>query len=335
MAVTVADRIAMASRDGESRGPLTVSVVVPVYRNRETLPELVHRLEDVSERLGGRMEAIFVVDGSPDDCGALLRILLEGSVLRSRLLWHSRNFGSFAAIRTGLEVARGQCMVVMAADLQEPVELVISFYEALASGEYEVAVGIRRARHDPWASRVGASWFWSIYCRWVQREMPRGGVDVFACSREVRDALQTLRESNSSLVGLLIWLGYRRVEIPYDRASRAAGSSSWTLRKKVRYLLDSIYSFTDLPINLLLVVGVTGVLLSSAGGVALLLVWALAGIRVAGYTPIMLTLLVMGSLTLSGLGVVGSYVWRTYENSKQRPHAVAMLSESFHDPSSR
>ncbi len=322
---------AAPGRGPESHGALLISVVVPVYRNRETLPELIGRLEGVSDRLGGRMEAVFVVDGSPDDSGAMLRILLEGSRLCSRLLWHSRNFGSFAAIRTGLAAARGQCMVVMSADLQEPVELAVSFYEALTNGECEVAVGVRRARHDPPASRLGSSWFWSVYCRLVQPQMPRGGIDVFACTREVRDALLALRESNSSLVGLLIWLGYRRAEIPYDRARRTSGRSGWTLRKKLRYLLDSIFSFTDLPINLLLAVGVTGTLVSTAGGLVVFLVWALAGIRVAGYAPIMLTLLVMGSLTLSGLGVVGSYVWRTYENSKLRPHAVAMLSESFHD----
>ena len=330
--MTVAQKIEEVYEDLAPDGSMSVSVIVPVYCNQETLPDLVRRLERVSDELAGRTEAIFVVDGSPDASGAVLRTLLEASPLRSRLLWHSRNFGSFAAIRTGLVVARGQCMVVMSADLQEPVELVTSFYEALASGNYEIAVGVRRTRHDPRLSRIGSSWFWSIYCRWVQAEMPRGGVDVFACTREVRDALQALRESNSSLVGLLIWLGYRRAEIPYDRAPRASGRSGWTLRKKVRYLLDSMYSFTDLPINLLLAVGVTGVLLSTIGGIVILLAWALAGIHVAGYTPIMLTLLVMGSLTLSGLGVVGSYVWRTYENSKRRPEAVAMLSESFHEP---
>jgi glycosyltransferase involved in cell wall biosynthesis len=334
MAVTAIEELVASGRDPDSHGALLVSVVVPVYRNRETLPELVRRLEGVSDLLEGSMEAIFVIDGSPDDSGAVLRILLGGSRLHSQLLWHSRNFGSFAAIRTGLSMARGRCMVVMSADLQEPVELAISFYEALASGEYEVAVGVRRARHDPRASRIGSSWFWSIYCRWVQPEMPRGGIDVFACSSEVREALLALRESNSSLVGLLIWLGYRHVEIPYDRVPRPSGRSGWTVRKKLRYLLDSIYSFTDLPINLLLAVGVTGVLLSTAGGIVVFLAWALAGTRIAGYTPIMLTLLAMGSLTLSGLGVVGSYVWRTYENSKRRPHAVATLSERFHDPSS-
>jgi polyisoprenyl-phosphate glycosyltransferase len=319
----------------EADAAVLVSVIVPVYRNRETLPELVRRLEGLSGRLDGGLEAVFVIDGSSDDSGEVLRILLERSPLRSHLVWHSRNFGSFAAIRTGLAAASGRYMVVMAADLQEPVELAIGLYEALAEGEHDVAVGVRRARHDPRTSRIGSSWFWSVYCRLVQPEMPRGGIDVFACTREVRDALLTLRESNSSLVGLLVWLGYRRAEVPYERAARVHGRSGWTLRKKVRYLLDSVYSFTDLPINLLLCVGVTGVLLSTIGGLAVFLVWALAGIRVAGYTPIMLTLLVMGSLTLSAIGVVGSYVWRTYENSKRRPHAVAMLTESFNQRGAR
>lgn len=329
--MTVTETLVRVGQKHELQEALLVSVVVPVYGNRDTLAELVRRLEGVSDRLAGRMEAIFVIDGSPDDSGALLRMALNVSTLRSRLLWHSRNFGSFAAIRTGLAVARGQYMVVMSADLQEPVELAIDFYESLAGGRYDVAVGVRQSRQDPRASQLGASWFWSVYCRWVQPEMPRGGIDVFACTREVRDALGRLEESNSSLVGLLIWLGYRRVEVPYDRAPRPSGRSSWTLRKKGRYLLDSIYSFTDLPINLLLAAGVSGVLLSLTGGLVVLLVWALAGIHVAGYTPVMLTLLVMGSLMLSGLGVVGSYVWRTYENSKRRPHAVAMLGESFND----
>ncbi len=325
----VAERSVASGSGLEDLDAVLMSVIVPVYCNRETLPEMVSRLEGISEQLGGRMEAVFVIDGSPDDSGEVLRLLLERSPLRSSLLWHSRNFGSFAAVRTGLSAAAGQCMVVMAADLQEPVDLAVSFYEALASGDYDVAVGVRRERHDPWSSRLGSSWFWAIYCRWVQPSMPRGGIDVFACTRDVRDALLALRESNSSLMGLLIWLGYRRAEIPYDRAPRAAGRSGWTVRKKVRYLLDSIYSFTDLPITLLLLVGVTGTLLSSAAAVVVFLTWAFVGIRVAGYTPIMLTLLVMGSLTLSGLGVVGSYVWRTYENSKRRPHAVAMTSEIF------
>jgi polyisoprenyl-phosphate glycosyltransferase len=309
-----------------------VTVVVPVYRNVETLVELVSRLEAASRQLGDRLEAIFVVDGSPDDSGSLLRALLSDSPLRARLAWHSRNFGAFAAVRTGLSLARGSCIAVMAADLQEPVELLGAFHAALSDGRHDVAVGVRRSRQDPALTQLSSTWFWAFYCRWVQPQMPRGGVDVFACTAKVRDALLALEESNSSLVGLLIWLGFQRVEIPYDRQPREHGRSAWTLRKRMRYLLDSIYSFTDLPINLLLVAGVSGVLLSVVGALVVFLGWLLVGIRVAGYTPIMLTLFVMGSLTLSGLGVVGSYVWRTYENSKHRPGAVKTLVEDFDAP---
>jgi glycosyltransferase involved in cell wall biosynthesis len=307
----------------------TATVVVPVYRNRETLPALVARLKRVSERLEGRFEAIFVIDGSPDDSGAVLRELLRDSPLRSRLVWHSRNFGSFAAIRTGLTLAGGDRIAVMTADLQEPVELLIDFYTALSSGGCDVVLGVRRTRRDPGAGRVGSRWFWAIYCRWVQPQMPRGGVDVFACTQQVRDALVALDESNSSLVGLLIWLGFQRVEVPYDRAPREFGRSGWTLSRKARYFFDSMYSFTDLPINLLLMAGLAGVLLSLFGSAAVLFAWMFGGIHVAGYTPLMLTLFAMGSLTLLGLGVVGSYVWRTYENSKRRPGAVQTLVEDF------
>jgi polyisoprenyl-phosphate glycosyltransferase len=314
---------------GDDARAVVGSVVVPVYRNQESLPELVCRFEDLDAELEGGLEAIFVIDGSPDESGAVLRDLLSDSPLRSQLVWHSRNFGSFAAVRTGLSLANGLYIAVTAADMQEPAELLSAFYTQLRSGEHEVALGVRRSRQDPWTSSLSARWFWRIYCRWVQPQMPRGGVDAFACTRNVRDALVALEEANSSLIGLLIWLGFRRVEVPYDRAGRAYGRSAWTLRKKARYFFDSVYSFTDLPINLLLAVGVSGVLLSMVGVAVVSLAWLFVGIRVAGYTPLMLAILLMGSSILSGLGLVGSYVWRTYENSKRRPGAVQMLVETF------
>ncbi len=311
----------------------TMTVVIPVYRNRETLPELVRRLEIASRDLGDRLEAIFVIDGSPDESGAVLRKLLSNNRLRSRVAWHSRNFGSFAAVRTGLALAHGSCIAVMSADLQEPIELLGEFAEVLSDGSHDVALGVRRTRRDPWLNQLGSRCFWWVYCRWVQPQMPGGGVDVFACTPRVRDALLSLEESNSSLVGLLIWLGYQRVEVPYDRAPREQGRSAWSLRKKLRYLLDSVFSFTDLPINLLFAVGAGGVLISVVGALVVFMAWLLAGVGVAGYTPLMLTLLAMGSLILSGLGLVGSYVWRTYENSKSRPGTVQTLVEDFNSPS--
>ena len=136
----------------------------------------------------------------------------------------------------------------MAADLQEPESLVEGFFDVLSSGDYDVAVGTRTARSDPGASSGASRLFWWLYRRLVQPEIPPGGVDVFACTSQVARQLAAFDESHTSLVGLVYWLGFRRVEVPYVREARLAGESAWSVRKRIRYLQDSIFSFTSLPI---------------------------------------------------------------------------------------
>jgi glycosyltransferase involved in cell wall biosynthesis len=305
------------------------SLVVPVYRNESTVRELVDRIEELSARLWFELEAIFVIDGSPDRSREILVGLLSSSSLPSRIVDHSRNFGSFASIRTGLAAARGEYCAVMAADLQEPISLVEDFFRSLHDGTHDVAVGIRESRGDSKLSAWSSRTFWTVYRQWVQREMPAGGIDMFACTRTVRNVLIELDESNTSLVGLLIWLGFRRIEVPYDRLPRPSGKSGWTLQRRFRYLLDSTYSFTDLPITLLLAIGLFGVVASVVAGTVVVAAWAFGTISVAGYTPLMLTLLLGVSVIVSGLGIIGSYVWRTYENTKRRPSAIVMRTQAF------
>jgi polyisoprenyl-phosphate glycosyltransferase len=306
------------------------SIVVPVYRNEATIVPLVRRLNTLAERLGSAVEVVFVVDGSPDGSLALLRQeLRRGCLFAAQLISLSRNFGSFNAIQVGLREARGELVAVMAADLQEPDSLMDDFFSALSLGDHEVAVGVRTSRGDPARSTAAAGLFWWLYRRLVQPELPPGGVDVFACTRQVAHELATFDESHTSLIGLLYWLGFRRVEVPYARHPRAAGESAWSLRKRVRYLQDSIFSFTSLPIAAITIVGVLGVVSSLTYAAITFGFWAAGRIEVQGYTPLMLAILFMASSVLIGLGIVGSYVWRTYENSKRRPGAVVQSSESF------
>jgi polyisoprenyl-phosphate glycosyltransferase len=306
------------------------SVVVPVYRNEATLPALVERLEELAGELDARLEVVFVVDGSPDASLVLLRRLLaEQQAFSSQLIALSRNFGSFSAIRTGLAAAEGELIAVMAADLQEPVSLVREFFRRLDTGEVDVTVGARRSRADDRAGQAASRLFWWLYRHLVQREIPAGGVDVFGCTRQVAGELIRMDESHTSLVGLLYWVGFRRAEVPYDRLPRPEGTSAWSFRRKVRYLLDSIFSFTDLPITFIIVLGVIGVAVSTIAGIAVLVAWATDQIDVQGYTPLILAVFFMTSLILISLGVVGSYVWRTYENSKSRPGSVTMTHERF------
>ena len=305
------------------------SVVVPVYGNEPTLPSLLKQFGALARSLDHALEVVFVVDGSPDGSLVLLRRLLsESTPFSAQLIAHSRNFGAFSAIRTGLAGADGQFMAVMAADLQEPIDLVRDFFTALSSGEYDVAVGVRTARADPLASLLASRVFWTIFRRWAQPDLPKGGADVFGCSRQVASQLIRLEESHTSLIGLLYWVGFRRVEVPYQRQARTEGKSGWRFRRKMRYFLDSLFSFTDVPIMAITAVGLIGVAVSIVVAVAVFVAWA-QGAAVTGYTPIMLAIVFTASSLLFGLGVIGSYVWRTYENTKGRPDAIPMSHERF------
>lgn len=308
---------------------ITYSVVIPVYTNEGSLGAVITRLEGVADRLPGRLEAVFVVDGSPDGSLLVLNRLLPEAKITTQLVVHSRNFGSFPAIRTGMAAARGKYIGVMAADLQEPPELMEEFFSALSTGEVDITVGRRESRSDPVMSSLLSRTFWGLYRRAINPAIPRGGVDVFGCTRDVAQQLLALDESHTSLVGLLYWVGFRRAEIPYSRVQRTEGKSGWSFRKRVRYLLDSVFAFTDIPISLLSTVGFVGGLLTVLASIVVLVSWLTGGITEVGYTPLMLVILFSTFTLLSGLGIVGSYVWRTYENSKGRPGSLAMRSEIF------
>jgi glycosyltransferase involved in cell wall biosynthesis len=327
--VTEIDPSRHVDQPSRERAEIVYSVVIPVYRNQESLPLVIERLEGLAGQLPGVLEAVFVVDGSPDDSARVLRERLQHSSLPSQLLIHSRNFGSFAAIRTGFFASQGRYVAAMAADLQEPPELITEFFDRLATGEWDVAIGIRESRSDPFFSRLASKLYWNLYHRLVQPEMPVGGIDIFAATRPVIDNLENLVESNSSLVGLLLWLGYRRTEVPYSRLPRQHGKSAWSTRKKVRYLLDSVFAFTSLPIEIILFIGLVGAAVALVLAFIVFLTWAFSATEVPGYTALMLVLLFSAGSIMFALGVVGTYVWRTYENTKGRPNSVVMARDRF------
>lgn len=308
------------------------SLIVPVYKNEESLPALLTAVAQLAATIAQGFEAVFVVDGSPDNSVSILREQLPSQPFASQLVVLSRNFGSFAAIRAGLEQGRGQHYGIMAADLQEPPELILKMARVLNADDADVVIGVRDGRCDPVAGRVASNVFWWFYRRYVVPDMPPGGVDIFACNRAFRDRLLSLEERHSSLVAQVFWLGFRRKTVAYVRQKRQFGKSAWTFRKKLNYLSDSVFAFTDLPIRLLIRTGIVGAAVSILFG-AVALAGRLAGfIDVPGYTATIVTIVLLGSLNLLGLGIVGSYAWRTYENTKQRPLAVPISIESFQGP---
>lgn len=306
-----------------------LTLVIPVYRNEESLPDLLGAVEGLWRDLEGALEAVFVVDGSPDRCYEILRRELPLRAFQSQLVLLSRNFGSFAAIRVGLAQGRGQRFAVMAADLQEPPELVLEMDRALRQDLADVVVGVREGRHDPLLSRLPAQIFWGLYRRYVVKDMPPGGVDVFGCNKAFRDTLLQLEESHSSLIAQIFWLGFRRHVISYVRQPRAHGASAWTLRKKLNYLFDSVFSFTDLPIRVLIRTGALGASGAALFGLVVVAARFAGAITVPGYAMTAILIVFFSALNLLSLGIVGSYAWRTYENTKGRPLAVTLRTDAF------
>ncbi len=189
----------------------------------------------------------------------------------------------------------------------------------MRSGEAQIVFGKRSGRDDPALSRLASNTFWGLY-RWlVNPDIPPGGVDIFGCSRQVRDQICSMKEVETSLPALLFWVGYRRAFVPYHRRSRSAGVSAWTLRKKLRYLVNSVFSFTDLPMRMLLGAGMAGMALAMLGAVTVVVAKSTGNIPVPGYAATVLAIFFFGGLTSAGLGIVGEYLWLCLQNTRQRP----------------
>lgn len=298
---------------------IDLSLVIPVYGNEENIDDLVAALEHLNKEIGTGFEVVFVIDGSPDQSGELLLAASETMPFEHCIAFHSRNFGSFTAIRTGLELARGRYFAVMAADLQEPPELILEFARIMRTDDADIVFGQRSSRNDAIVRDALSHLFWELYRRLVISAVPRGGVDIFGCTRQVRDALLQFEEPNSSLIAQLFWLGFRRKFVPYDRRERTKGQSAWNFRRRLRYLMDSVFSFSDLPILMVLWIGLVGAAGSVFYGLWLVVARFSGWIEVQGFTSIAVLIVFFGSISLVVQGVIGSYLWRTFENTKRRP----------------
>ena len=221
-----------------------LSLVIPVYKNEGSLRRLLAELQDLQRHLPDSLEVVFVVDGSPDGSLTLLRELLASAQLRSQLISLSRNFGSFNAILAGLSAGSGELFAVLAADLQEPPSLILQFYEILKSGSADIVFGCRARRSDPWMSDLASRTFWLIYRKLVVKEMPKGGVDVFGCSKEVRNLVVSFREVNSNLIALLFWMGFRR-QVQLRMIGRRGGMGEALGRSPRNFsIVSTVYSIS-------------------------------------------------------------------------------------------
>lgn len=307
----------------------TNCLIIPVYNNEKSINILLEKINEIYEKLNNDLEVLFVVDGSPDNCYEILRNSLPKQKYSSKIILLSRNFGELNAIRTGLQVAKGDYFASMSADLQEPIELAVNFFNTLKNEPVDVVVGVRESRDDPIITKIFATAFWYLYKKFVIKELPKGGVDVFGCNKLFRDTLVKLKESNSSLIAQIFWIGFRRKEILYKRLKRNFGFSQWTFRKKINYMLDSVFSFSDLPIKILTLIGTCGVLFFGIAGTLTIISKFMGLIDVPGWASLFLSIGIIGAINILSLGLIGSYAWRIYENTKDRPLSIILKIEEY------
>ena len=306
-----------------------VSIVVPVFKNEESIDRLLNRVTSLASSLVGDVEAIFVVDGSPDSSLSLLQTSLPNTTFDSKIILLSRNFGAFSAIRAGLREADGTATVVMAADLQEPISLIEELLGLVVKDGVDIAVGVRQARKDSFVSRFLSSSFWRFFNRLTTLEMPKGGVDIFALSRDARQKINEFEESSTSLVGLIYWIGFKRQEVSYLREKRAEGVSSWSLRKRINYAKDSITAFSEIPLSIFLWSGVIGALVSLLLVVVLIVRLFMNQNDDVSRQLISIGLLFGVSYLMSGLGLLGTYLWRVSDNVRKRPDSITWKKWEF------
>lgn len=297
----------------------SISIVVPVFNERESLPELYRRVTEVVDRMGASHELILVNDGSTDGSWDVIRSLALADK-RVKALSLSRNFGHQAAITAGIRTAAGAAVVTMDADLQDPPELIPTLHETFAQG-YDVVYAQRRARRGEtvW-KRATASVFYRVMRRTTRLEIPVDTGDFRLMSQRVAAELGRLGERNPFVRGLVTWLGYRQTGVLYDRDARYKGRTKFSTRKMVSFALDGVTSFSSQPLRIASLLGVLFASLSLTLMVVLVVYKLSGGTRlVQGWTSLIVAVLFLGGANLIAIGLLGEYIGRIYDQVKQRP----------------
>jgi len=315
----------MSTLDRHNTTPLhrdTLTVVIPVYYNAESLRPLFDEFQKIDseiENLGMNLHLVFVDDGSGDDSLELLRSI-QGSRPGTTVVKLTRNFGAVSAAKAGFSFVEGDCFVLIAADLQDPVDKIPEMVRAWRDG-YKLVLLVRERRGDPLLTRIGSSIYYALLRRLVFTDYPKRGFDVSLMDKDLLPYMRNSRKNvNPSLFAY--YLGYRAKQIPYVRAARKFGRSRWTLAKKLRYFLDSILGFSILPLRLAMLFGLTVASLSLLYATFIVISTLTKGSPLPGFPTIVALLAFTSGISLFVTGMIGEYVWRVFDQTNKRPEWV-------------
>jgi dolichol-phosphate mannosyltransferase len=281
------------------------------------------------------LELIFVDDGSQDRSLEILLDARKQFPQQVKVVKLTRNFGAMAALQAGLTVAQGDCVGVIAADLQDPPELFLEMVHHWENG-IKVVFAVRSDRKESFIQKVFSNTYYALIRRFAISGYPPGGFDFFLIDRQIVEEVNKIREKNTNLMTLIFWLGHQTILIPYTRRKRTKGKSRWTFGKKAKLFVDTFVSFSYLPIRLFSFLGILYAVISFAYGAIIFISWFSSGTIVQGWVPMMLILTFTAGLQMTLLGILGEYLWRTLDETRARPVFVIDTiydnAENNHEP---
>ncbi len=294
-----------------------ISIVIPVYYNADTLMLLYEDMKEKILPVLGDYEIVMVDDGSEDDSWAVMNKIrdLDENV---KLVKLSRNFGEHAAILAGLSNCTGDCAVTKQADLQEDSELIVRMYEKWKEGN-KVVLAVREERDEPAIKKFFANMYYTIVRKTIDSKMPKGGCDCYLVDRQAIEVLMRLDEKNSSLTLQVLWIGFKSANVYFHRKDREVGESKWTMSKKIKLVVDSMMSFSYFPIKFMSSMGFIMALLAFIWIIAVVCEFFVVGTPVRGWSTLMILVLFSTGMILIMLGVLGEYLWRTLDATRNRP----------------
>lgn len=300
---------------------MKLSIVVPIYCNEMNLNDTIPRLLSLQDKVPYELELVFVDDGSKDRSLEILlkyQTLYPKNIIVAKL---TRNFGAFAAVQAGLTKATGDCVGIIAADLQDPPEL---FLEMIKNWEIGIKAvfAVRSKREDSKLSKLFSNSYYNLFRRFAIPNYPKGGFDFVLIDRQVVNHINKIHEKNTNIMSLIYWLGYSYVTIPYVRKKREKGKSKWTYSKRIKLAIDSFIGFSYFPIRLVSALGLIFALVAFLYGGVVFYNWWIGKIPVEGFSATMIVITFVGGIQMIMLGVLGEYLWRTLDQSRMRPTYV-------------
>lgn len=300
-----------------------ISIILPCYFNEHNIPVTFPALLDNEKNFpaDAEFEYILVDDGSKDGTFNALMKVYEQHPEKVKVIKLARNFGANNASYCGISHSTGNCCVILAADLQDPPELIPQLYQHWLKG-YKLVLAQKANREDSFMTKLFSNTYHNLIRKYVLTNAPKGGFDLWLFDEQLRDVLLKMDEKNFYLPYLFIWMGYEYVSIPYTRRKREIGKSGWTLSKKIKSFIDSFVSFTYLPLRLISIAGILLGILALIYAGMIIYSKITSKIPMQGWSSIMIVVLFTSSFIMISLGIIGEYLYRTLDAARKRPDFI-------------